>query len=157
MPEAEPRDAPGVVTLPPLIYGAFFLLGLGLEYMWPTSVAAGWIGYLAGGSLAAASFAFAIPAIWHFRKAGTHLDVRRPTTAIVVAGPFRYSRNPIYLALTLLYLGLGVGANSLWVLGLVFPVLAVMHVGVIAREERYLERKFGEEYLTYKRAVRRWI
>ncbi len=152
-----PGDSPGVVAPPPLIYGAFLLLGLTLEYLFPFSVLPDWIGYFVGGPLIAAGFTVAIAAIRTFRQAGTNLDVRKPATAIVAAGPFRHSRNPIYLAVTMVYLGIGLAAGSLWVLGLVLPCLAVMRTGVIAREERYLERKFGEEYLAYKRAVRRWI
>lgn len=150
-------DSPGVVAPPPLIYGAFLLSGLALEYLFPVSVLPDWTGYFAGGPLIAAGFAVAIPAIRLFRKADTNLDVRKPTTSIVAAGPYRFSRNPIYLALTMLYMGIGFAAGSLWVLGLVLPALAVMRTGVIAREERYLEGKFGAEYLAYKRAVRRWI
>ena len=92
-----------------------------------------------------------------FRKLGTHVDVRKPATALATDGPYRLSRNPIYLALTLFYLGIGVAAGSLWVLVLVAPALLVMHLGVIRREERYLERTFGAAYLDYARRVRRWI
>jgi protein-S-isoprenylcysteine O-methyltransferase Ste14 len=90
-------------------------------------------------------------------RAGTSFRTERPTTAIVTAGPFRYSRNPIYVALTLLYLGIGMVLNALWVLLLIVPVIAVMQRGVIAREERYLERKFGDEYRRYQVRVRRWL
>ena len=78
-------------------------------------------------------------------------------TALVTEGPFQFSRNPIYLALTLIYCGIGMAADSGWVLGLVVPVLAVMRYGVIAAEERYLEAKFGEAYRHYKGHVRRWL
>ena len=157
MPEAGPRDAPGVVAIPPLIYGAFLIPGLALDVLFPIPVLPAWLQYLVGFPLIAASFAVVIPAIRLFRKAGTNLDVRKPTTAVVATGPFRFSRNPIYLAMTMLYIGVGIAADSLWILGLVLPILTVMHFGVIRREERYLERKFGEEYLAYKRRVRRWI
>ena len=158
MREAETsQDAPGVIAMPPLIYGAFLLLGLGLDFLSPIPVLPDWVRYFVGLPLIAASFAVAIPAVRIFRKADTNLDVRKPTTTVVAQGPFRYSRNPIYLAMTMLYIGVGLAADSLWVLGLVLPALIVMQFGVIRREERYLERKFGDEYLTYKRAVRRWI
>lgn len=95
---------------------------------------------------------------WALRRAGTTISVDRPTTAIVASGPYRYSRNPLYVALTLLYLGLGAAAlNTLWALVLLPPLLVVIQRGVIEREERYLERKFGEEYRRYKRRVRRWL
>lgn len=92
-----------------------------------------------------------------FRSARTSFDVRKPTTVLITDGPFRFSRNPGYLALSLLYAGIAVIADSLWVLALLAPALFVMHYGVIAREELYLERKFGSQYLEYKARVRRWL
>ena len=83
--------------------------------------------------------------------------MRKPATALATAGPYRVSRNPIYLALTLFYLGVGLAAGSLWVVVLAGPALLVMHLGVVRREERYLERRFGAAYLDYARRVRRWI
>ena len=90
-------------------------------------------------------------------RARTAFDIRQPTTTIVTDGPFRYSRNPMYISLTLLYMGLAVLINSLWILLLLLPVLLVIQNGVVKREEQYLERKFGETYLRYKAQVRRWI
>ncbi len=91
------------------------------------------------------------------RSVGASIPTSKSTDVIVVRGPYRFSRNPIYLAMVFLQLGIGVWANSLW-----FFVLAVICVplfawGVISREERYLERKFGDGYLTYKARVRRWL
>ncbi|MGF6541646.1 protein-S-isoprenylcysteine O-methyltransferase Ste14 [Paraburkholderia youngii] len=81
----------------------------------------------------------------------------RPTTAIVSKGPFRYSRNPIYLAFSLLQLGMAFSINSLWLLVTLVPAVALMSLVVIPREERYLERRFPSEYLAYKASVRRWL
>jgi protein-S-isoprenylcysteine O-methyltransferase Ste14 len=83
--------------------------------------------------------------------------VRKPTTSIVSTGPYRFTRNPIYLSMTLLAVGIAVLANTIWILVMLAPVLFVMQFLVIAREESYLTRKFGEEYLRYKSKVRRWI
>ena len=80
-----------------------------------------------------------------------------PSTALITNGPYRYSRNPGYVALTLLYLAIGLLFNSLWVLLMVVPAMAVVHFGIIKREERYLETKFGDEYREYKTTVRRWV
>ena len=91
------------------------------------------------------------------RRAGTNVNPRDPTTAIVVEGPFRFSRNPLYLSLILAYLGITLLVNALWPLLLLPPLLVVLHWGVIAREERYLEAKFGESYRVYKARVRRWL
>ena len=90
-------------------------------------------------------------------RAHTPVDPMKPTTALVTEGPFRYSRNPIYLALTLLYVGVALLMNALAILLLVVPALVVLHYGVIAREEAYLTRKFGEAYRQYMTQVRRWL
>ena len=90
-------------------------------------------------------------------RAHTPVDPMKPTTALVTEGPFRYSRNPIYVALTLLYLGVALLVNALWILLLVVPVWVVIRYGVIAREEAYLTRKFGDVYHQYTAQVRRWL
>jgi len=151
------RDAPGVVALPPLIYLAFLAAGIVLDRLFPVELLPDALQYPLGIALMAIA-ALVMPFVLRrFRKAGTSLDVRKPTSALVTGGPYRFSRNPAYLSLTLLYAGIGVAADSLWIVGLLVPVLAVMQYGVILREERYLERKFGEDYLRYKRSVRRWL
>ena len=157
MSAPDTSDSPGVIAPPPLIYGAFLALGLVLDYLWagpafPHLLRAG-----LGGLLILSGLGLAAWAVLQFRKLGTHVDVRKPATALATAGPYRVSRNPIYLALTLFYLGIGLAVGSLWVLVLVVPALLVMHLGVIRREERYLERTFGAAYLDYARQVRRWI
>jgi protein-S-isoprenylcysteine O-methyltransferase Ste14 len=91
------------------------------------------------------------------RDAGTSIDVREPVTALVTDGPFRYSRNPAYVSLTLLYVGVAARRDALWPMLLLPGVLVVIRRGVVDREERYLERRFGEEYLGYKARVRRWL
>ncbi|HEV8673882.1 MAG TPA: isoprenylcysteine carboxylmethyltransferase family protein [Methylomirabilota bacterium] len=98
-----------------------------------------------------------LPAILALRRAGTSVNPARPTTALVTWGPYRVTRNPLYVGLTMLYLGLTAWFNALWPLLLLPIVLVVMQRGVIVREERYLERKFGEEYRRYKARVRRWL
>ena len=90
-------------------------------------------------------------------RAHTPVDPMKPTTALVTDGPFRYSRNPIYVAWTLLYLGVAFLVNALWILLLVVPVLLVLRYGVIAREEAYLTRTFGDAYRQYTTQVRRWL
>jgi protein-S-isoprenylcysteine O-methyltransferase Ste14 len=96
-------------------------------------------------------------AILAFRRAGTSPNPWRPTTAMVTGGPYRLSRNPMYLGFTLLYLGAACWANSLWLLLFLPVILALMQQLVILREERYLERRFGAEYVGYRNRVRRWI
>ena len=90
-------------------------------------------------------------------RAGTNVNPFQPTTALVTTGPFRFSRNPLYVGLTLAYLGGALLTNSVWVLALLVPVLLVMHYGVVRREERYLEAKFGDAYRAYRGRVRRYL
>lgn len=92
-----------------------------------------------------------------FNAAGTNIPPTLPTTALVVDGIYRRTRNPFYLGAVLVYLGLGVAAASFWTIVLVIPLLWVINTGVIAPEERYLERKFGDAYRAYRVRVRRWI
>jgi len=148
------KDNPGVIAPPPLIYLAGLATGFVLEQFWPIGVgrspAAGIIGIAFGAALMALG-------LREFKMAETDYLPYRPTVRIIQTGPFRFTRNPLYLAMTLIYAGIALAFGSLWAFLLLVPVLAVIHYGVIAREERYLERKFGEDYLTYKRAVRRWL
>lgn len=111
---------------------------------------------VAGVVLTALSIGLGLWAALLMVKAGTTVEPYGATTRIITHGPFRYSRNPIYIALSGWYGGVAIAFNSLWPLLFLPVVLIVMVQGVIKREERYLERKFGEEYLGYKRRVRRW-
>jgi protein-S-isoprenylcysteine O-methyltransferase Ste14 len=92
-----------------------------------------------------------------FKRSETSPKPHKPTRAIVTSGPFRYTRNPIYVSFTLVQLGVALWAASGWILLLLLPVLVTIRYGVIAREEDYLERKFGDEYVSYRRSVRRWL
>jgi protein-S-isoprenylcysteine O-methyltransferase Ste14 len=98
-----------------------------------------------------------ISAVRTFRTAGTPIPGNRPTTTIVRTGPYRFSRNPIYLAFSLLQLGLSLWVNSLALLITLIPAVALMWLVVIPREEHYLEARFPAEYLPYKASVRRWL
>ena len=88
---------------------------------------------------------------------GTNVNPTLPTTAIVENGPFRLTRNPLYLGLTFIYVGLSFFLNTWWSLFLLIPVWLVMHFLVVRREEAYLERKFGQSYLAYCQRVRRYL
>ena len=151
------QDTAGVVAPPPLIYAAGLGIGLLLHKLVPVRfLPPGWARY-AGWPLVAVSFLPGASAAVMMRRAKTALNPHRPTTAFVPDGPFKYTRNPIYVSFTLLYTGITILANSLWTALLLPLVLVVMQRGVIEREERYLERKFGAQYLKYKAGVRRWI
>lgn len=152
-----PKDHAGVVVPPPLIYLGFLALGLVLDYVWPVAGLPQTLQYVLGAVLIAAGLAVVILAWLRFRGAGTHIEPYKPTTAIITDGVYRFSRNPIYLALSGIYAGIGVALDNLWVLALLLPILLVIRFGVIAREERYLEDKFGEDYRRYRSTVRRWL
>ena len=150
-------DKPGVIILPPLLYGIAAVLTLLLNWAWPLNIlphtAAIWSGVL----LLLFSGALALWGKRAMKQAGTNINPLQPATCLVITGPFRFSRNPLYLSLTLLFAGLSLILNSLWGLIALAPVLAILHFGVILREERYLEAKFGESYRQYRTQVRRWL
>lgn len=152
-----PGDGPGIRVIPPLVYAIAFLIGYGLKHAWPL-VDESWKWTSAVGIiLICASFFLAGPAILRFRRASTPFDVRKPATTLITEGPYRYSRNPLYLAMTLLYLGLVLLTESVWALVLLVPTLVVMTYGAVKKEEAHLERQFGDEYREYKSRVRRWL
>jgi protein-S-isoprenylcysteine O-methyltransferase Ste14 len=151
------RDNPGIRVPPPLIYLVPLLLGLLLDKrrhlpFLPRGVARG-LGFLLLGAGAALNAWFLLT----IRKTDVPIRTDRPVPRLTTGGPFRYSRNPSYLALAMIYAGVASLRNSLWAMLLLAPVLRVMRREVIGREERYLERAFGQEYLAYKGRVRRWI
>ncbi len=151
------KDTAGVIAPPPVIYFAFLLIGRGADRLWPVAVLPQVARYAAGIGVIALSLALVISAVRQFRRHKTSFKPHEPSTALITEGPYRYSRNPMYLALSLLYTGLGIAADGPWTLALLAPLLIVMHYGVILREERYLERKFADDYRRYKSAVRRWL
>jgi protein-S-isoprenylcysteine O-methyltransferase Ste14 len=152
----ESADTAHVIAPPPLIFALPLLAGLLLNHYRPQAVLPQAWAHLLGPLIALLGFS-ALPAVLAFRRAGTPPQPWRPATALVVTGPYRYSRNPMYLGATLFYLGISLWVNSLWPLLLLPIVLWVMSKGVIAREEAYLERLFGAEYRSYRARVRRWL
>jgi protein-S-isoprenylcysteine O-methyltransferase Ste14 len=152
-------DVAGVIALPPLIFLAFLVVATALEVAVPVPLLAAhpFARYLAGAALAVCGFVLIAMGTSRFVAAGTNIPPNLPTTALVVDGIYGRTRNPLYLGTILVYLGLSVAAGSLWAILLVVPLLWVINVGVIAREERYLERKFGDAYRAYKVRVRRWV
>jgi len=154
---ADEQQTTGIRLIPPLVYLVPLLSGVALEYLVPLVEIPPFARLGCGTILAGTSFALVVPTILKFRKADTPFNVRKPATTLVTDGPNSFTRNPGYVALTLLYLGLGFFFGSIWVLILVVPTLVLMDYGVIRREEQYLETKFGEEYARYKGSVRRWF
>jgi len=150
-------DKAGVLVFPPVIYLAGLLLGLLTQWFHPIRFLPKSLSVWSGIPLMLSAIPTVLFAVRALKRVRTAIDVRKPTTTIVTNGIFRVSRNPMYVALTLLYLGIGFWVNSLWIVLFVVPVIIFMNQGVIKREEKYLERKFGNEYLQYKSKVRRWI
>jgi len=153
----ETADSPGVVAPPPFIYLGALAVGFVLEALLPSASLPAWLTWPLGGVLLLAGLALMRSFLFAFRRAETTVDVRKPTTTIVTTGPYRFTRNPAYVGLTLIYSGIAILAGALWPFLTLAIALVVMDVGVIRREERYLERKFGDEYLRFKAARRRWL
>ena len=155
---SEATDTANVIIRPPIAWALAFLFGLGVDRLYPlpfvpAAVPRAWV----GGGVVAAAVAFAVWAIVTFRRAGTRVETHKPTTVIVARGPYALTRNPIYLAMFLGQIGLAIGFDSLWILAMLVPFYLVIRYGVVAREEAYLERKFGKVYLAYKSGTRRWL
>jgi len=134
------------------------LVGLTLQWVvslpfMPASVPAGWIGGIVF-VLALALFAWAIATM---TRAGSNVPTNLPTITIVETGPYRFTRNPIYLGMFLGLVGLAIAFDSLWLLVMLVPFTLAIRYGVVAREEAYLERKFGDAYRQYRARVRRWL
>ncbi len=147
-----------MIAPPPLIYLGGILLGVVLdrwERPWPVFASAGprWSGLAA----IAVGIAMIVAARRAMLAAETNINPFKPTTAIVSSGPFRFTRNPLYVSMTLIYLGLTLVVNTWWTFLLLGPVLLIIHFGVVKREERYLEGKFGESYRAYRLRVRRYL
>jgi len=154
---AERADGARVIALPPLLYGVAFVLGLGLNALRPAPIFAANVGVIIGAPVLVLGGFLARWGNRVMRHAGTSTDPRRATTYLVVSGPFRFSRNPLYVARTLLYVGLALIMDTFWPLATLIPMLVIVQRGVIRREERYLERKFGTAYEEYRARVRRWV
>jgi protein-S-isoprenylcysteine O-methyltransferase Ste14 len=146
-----------VIAPPPVLYLAALGIGLVLRLSFPVRVLPQAVARLVGGIACLLFAALGGTGLLALRRAGTSQNPRRPTTALVISGPFRISRNPLYLSLLCLYAGIALFLNSLWLLLLAVPLIAVLRLGVIGPEERYLERKFGDEYRQYRAQVRRWL
>ncbi len=150
-------DTAAVIAPPPLIYVSILIVGVLLNFVLPYLILPGALNLISGLPLIAIGFVLVVSAVWVMHRANTSPDPSEPVRAIVTVGPFQYVRNPIYLGFTLIYLGIGIALNA-WLVLLLLPLaLITIHFGVIAREEKYLERRFGNEYLQYKARVRRWI
>jgi protein-S-isoprenylcysteine O-methyltransferase Ste14 len=151
-------DHPGVVVFPPLLFLSCLAAGLALHWFVPLATFLPWSARVVIGGLALVVAAvLGLGGERALHGAGTNVRPDRPTTAVVTSGIYRYTRNPLYLALLHLYTAIALFADSLWPFAMWAVLLPVLVTGVVAREERYLERKFGEPYRAYTANVRRWF
>jgi protein-S-isoprenylcysteine O-methyltransferase Ste14 len=149
-------DNAGVIVRPPLIYAAALAAMLVLRWLWPLPILGG-AAFWPGVALVALGVGILIWGRRTLVAGGTNVDPSLPSTAVITSGPYRFSRNPLYGGLAVVYLGLTLAFDAWWGIVLLALVLIVMHLGVIQREERYLERKFGDGYRHYRSAVRRYL
>ena len=157
MTEVPKQDRHPFVPPPPIVYAGFFLVGLGLDYLWPAPLLSAPVQYVVGVVLVAASLALFGLTLREFAKAGTSVDHRKPTTTIITTGPFARSRNPVYVSMTMCFVGAAIAVDGPLVLAMAVPAVAVIHRVVIRREEAYMAQKFGADYERYTATVRRWI
>ena len=153
----ETSETAGIKIPPPLFYLAGLLAGLGLELAFPIDGPPTWVRVAVAAVGVAASSYLDLGAMGRFARAGTNVIPFKPTTALVTDGPFRITRNPMYVGMACLYIAIATATGLIWALILLPLVLIVVDRLVIAKEEPYLERLFGEPYLEYKRRVRRWL
>ena len=155
--EKDNADNPGVIAPPPLIYAGALAAGLLVNRRYHIPILPRRVVWKLGAPLVACGLAVGFLGAREMRRAETNVDPYKPATAVVTGGPFRFTRNPLYVSMTLIYGGIAAVANALPAALLLPIVLRLMRRGVIEREERYLERKFGDEYIEYKVGTPRWI
>ena len=151
-------DTAQVIVRPPLAWGLAVIAGGALGWLVPlrfvpAALPAAWL----GATIFVLALALAAWAIITMTRAGSNVPTNRPTTTIVASGPYRFTRNPIYLGMFLGLIGLAVAYDDLWLLIVLVPFWLVIRYGVVAREEAYLDRRFGDAYRGYRARVRRWL
>ena len=153
----ERPDNPRVRVPPPVLYAVAILLGWLLDRGWPLPVGGGWSRVVMAWLLIAAWALLTVSSVGLFWRRHTSMLPIRPATALVLAGPYRFTRNPMYVGMALLSVACGLLLNTWWPMLLTVPALIAVQRFVIVREEAYLRRRFGAEYEEYTRRVRRWM
>ncbi len=151
-------DNAGVVVHPPIAWGLAIAAGFALRWLaplpfLPAGLPAGWIGVI----VFVLALALGLWAVATMVRAGSNVPTNRPTTIIVESGPYRLTRNPIYLGMFIGLVGLAIGFDDFWFAIALVPFALIIRYGVVAREEAYLDRKFGDLYRSYCAHVRRWL
>jgi protein-S-isoprenylcysteine O-methyltransferase Ste14 len=158
--QARTTAAAGVITRPPFLYLGCLILGLALDYLLPLRLSlpgAAMLQWTVGGGLILMGVAIVAAGVRNFSRAATPVPSNQPVRLLVTTGIHTWSRNPIYVGMFLIYAGIGIAARSPWILVLALPLVVILRYGVVAREERYLEQRFGDAYRDYKARVRRWL
>lgn len=145
------------VTPPPIIYGACFLIGTLLHFVYAPQLPFRTASVIGGWLLVGLSFVLIFPVLLQFKRAKTTFDVRKKPQSLIIAGFYKYSRNPTYLSLSMLYLGAALLIGSVMILLLLIPCVLIIDRLVIPNEESNLEAEFGDAFRSYKSSVRRWI
>lgn len=154
-----PTGHADVAVFPPLPFALAIVLGVLLQLLWEPLrfFPEPWIGHAAGWPVVLAAGVLVVWARRTMSRFGEHANVYRPTKVLISTGPYAFTRNPMYLSMALLYVGISLVVNTVWPIVVLSVVLMVVHYGVIRREERYLEREFGDVYGEYRARVRRWL
>ncbi|MFQ5973123.1 MAG: methyltransferase family protein [Alphaproteobacteria bacterium] len=155
--EARQNSKTGIRVIPPVIFIVALAAAFLANWFWPIRLLPDAVRYSLGPVLVIASFAVVPSVLRAFKRANTPFDTRRAANALVTDGPFRYSRNPGYLAMIVLCVGIAVIADNAWVVVTLIAASVALHRYVVLAEERHLEARFGEEYRKYKSRVRRWL
>jgi protein-S-isoprenylcysteine O-methyltransferase Ste14 len=158
--QASDAGTAGVVGRPILFFPTAILVGLALDRLLPLPFAipeADGVPWIVAGSLILIGLVLFAAGVRNFSRAATPLPTNQPARVLVTTGIYRWTRNPIYLGFFLVYGGIGVATQSPWVLILTLPLAVTVRYGVVAREEAYLERRFGDAYRDYRARVRRWL
>ena len=150
-------DAPNVKIVPPLVYLAGLAVGFLANVWMPIKFIPDLLAWALGGSLIACGAVLTGSALLKFKGVGTTVRPDRPASTLVIAGPYKITRNPMYLGLALVYLGIAIVGQSVWALILLPVILTVIQRRAIEPEEAFLKRRFGADYITYMTKVRRWI
>jgi protein-S-isoprenylcysteine O-methyltransferase Ste14 len=151
------NDAPNVKIIPPLIYLAGIVIGFLATIWMPTKVVPNSVAWAVGGILIFCGAVLAGSAVVKFKDVGTTVRPDRAASILVISGPYKITRNPMYLGMAVFYLGITLAGQSVWALILLPVVLTVIRRRAIEPEEAFLEKRFGANYLSYKGKVRRWL
>jgi protein-S-isoprenylcysteine O-methyltransferase Ste14 len=151
------NDAPDVKIIPPLVYLAGIIIGFLLSIWMPTNMVRNSVAWTVGGVVFFCGAVLAGSAISNFKGVGTTVRPDRAASTLVIAGPYKVTRNPMYLGLALVYLGITIADQSIWALILLPVVLVIIQRWAIEPEEAFLEKRFGANYINYKGRVRRWL